>query len=519
MPNNRVFVVHGRHLAARDAMYAFLRSLKLEPITWDEAVRLTEKGTPSTLETVQAGLSAAQCTVVLMTGDDSARIRPEFGSEPLLPQPRPNVIFEAGWALALAGQERTVLVRFGGLREFSDIVGLNMLDISNAAASREALVNRLKAAGCSVRRNGSSHLDPRTGGDFSLPLEPDEPNPDVLQRGGFTEFIVDSTLSHSISALDLETDMIAYLAAGSSPNLKYNYLGAIGAQNWLDLSADPTYGHSELDLAIRSLSAEIVQAADVTGKRVDFVSLGPGDGKLDLRLLSAFQKECVVAHYYPLDLSVELLQRAVREVVCSPRWLEKNFRVKAIHGDFTSLIRYRPIYCFDPAVNFVSLIGYSLGNHDESQLLGKIREGMEVGDLLLVDARLHQDEVTAQRPSKEQKTEITRSYSHGLNNRFAFGPLEATTTAEFSATTFEYDVNSRYTAVPHALNIVTYIENLHARFRRSGKKLSKKRLDLATTTIYDEKHLTAWFPEKGFDVVWNRTQKRTAVYLLRRTAD
>ena len=68
MALNRVFVVHGRNYAARDAMYSFLRALDLEPITWEPAVALTEKGAPTTLEVVKAGLEAAQCTVVLMTG-------------------------------------------------------------------------------------------------------------------------------------------------------------------------------------------------------------------------------------------------------------------------------------------------------------------------------------------------------------------------------------------------------------------------------------------------------------------
>lgn len=518
MSKNKVFVVHGRNLAAKDAMHNFLRCLKLEPITWTQAVALTGKALPTTLDVVKAGIANAQSTVVLMTGDDYARLRPDYAIEPMMPQPRPNVMFEAGWALAIGGPERTLLVKFGGLREFSDISGLNMVELDNSADSRDAIVQRLKNAGHNIRLVGNRHHDVKIAGDFSLPQEPDVPNPDVLQRGEFTEFIVDSSLSHSISAIELETDVISYLTSGASPNLKFNYLGALGAKNWLNLTTDPTYGHADLVGAFRQHTIEIVEATKLEGQRVDLVSLGPGDGALDLVLLAAFQKRATLAHYYPLDLSIELLQTAVSNVVKAGAWFKKNFRIKAIHGDFTSLVRYKPIYCFDPAVNFISLIGYTFGNHNEAELLGKLREGMDPGDYLLIDARLHQEGMyRGQRPSKEEIVEITRSYSHGLNNSFAFGPVEATTVAEHAATVFKYEVNGRYTAVPKALNIITYVENLQTKFRSNGRKLNKRRLDLTVTTIYDDNSLSNWLIERGFDLVWRRKENRTAFYLLRKS--
>jgi hypothetical protein len=36
-----VFVVHGRDIAARDAVFAFLRSLALKPLEWTQALKLT----------------------------------------------------------------------------------------------------------------------------------------------------------------------------------------------------------------------------------------------------------------------------------------------------------------------------------------------------------------------------------------------------------------------------------------------------------------------------------------------
>src|SRR5579863_6412775 len=42
----RIFVVHGRNAQARDAMFAFLRSIDLDPIEWGEAVSFTGEGSP-----------------------------------------------------------------------------------------------------------------------------------------------------------------------------------------------------------------------------------------------------------------------------------------------------------------------------------------------------------------------------------------------------------------------------------------------------------------------------------------
>ncbi len=184
------------------------------------------------------------------------------------------------------------------------------------------------------------------------------------------------------------------------------------------------------------------------------------------------------------------------------------------------LNKYRPIYCFDPAVNFLSLIGYTFGNYNEAELFGKLREGMETGDFLLVDARLHQEGTNMpQRPTKEQIAELTFSYNHSLNNAFAYGPVEATTISDANSVTFQYDVTSRYTAVPKAINIVTYVEDLRTKFRRSGKKLIKKRINLAATTIYDESELGSWFGGRGFDVIWRTKFRRTALYLLQKSVD
>jgi hypothetical protein len=101
----RVFVVHGRNMQARDAMFAFLRAIDLNPIEWEEAIDMTNETSPYIGHVVDIAFSKAQAAVILLTGDDMARLGRRYLTpsdqeyeKRLTPQARPNVIFEMGMA-------------------------------------------------------------------------------------------------------------------------------------------------------------------------------------------------------------------------------------------------------------------------------------------------------------------------------------------------------------------------------------------------------------------------------------
>jgi predicted nucleotide-binding protein len=180
----RVFVVHGRNLAARDAMFAFL-SINLDPIEWGEAVSFTKEASPFTGQVLEHAFEQACAVVVLMTGDDVARLGTRFQQDTdpvhekeLTPQARPNVLFEAGMAFG-RHPERTVLVSLGGSRPFSDLAGRNEVRISNGAKDRQTLAGRLKDAGCAVRIDHKT--DWLSSGDFDSAIF--TPDNDLFRPG------------------------------------------------------------------------------------------------------------------------------------------------------------------------------------------------------------------------------------------------------------------------------------------------------------------------------------------------
>jgi len=169
----KVFVVHGRSLRARDAMFEFLGALGSHPIGWAEAVRGTRKTTVHTSEIVTSGFAQAQAFVVLLTGDDEGRLRKRFRTKTDLeyernatPQPRLNVVFEAGMAFGRHPQ-RTVFVQLGRkMRPFTDIAGIYVLPFAGSRKDRELLRGQLEGAGCSI----SAREDWLKAGDFSRPV-------------------------------------------------------------------------------------------------------------------------------------------------------------------------------------------------------------------------------------------------------------------------------------------------------------------------------------------------------------
>lgn len=168
-----VFVVHGRNEDARVAVFDFLRALGLRPLEWSQAVQLTGKAVPYIGEILDQAFSAAQAVVVLLTPDDVAYLRADYAHEDdpdAAPegQARPNVLFEAGMAFG-RHPERTVLVEMGTLRAFSDVAGRHAVRLTNDAASRKDLAQRLRQTGCAVDLSGSDWL---RAGDLTPPPPP-----------------------------------------------------------------------------------------------------------------------------------------------------------------------------------------------------------------------------------------------------------------------------------------------------------------------------------------------------------
>ncbi|WP_038965603.1 TIR domain-containing protein [Bradyrhizobium diazoefficiens] len=161
MKANTVFVVHGRDEPLRRSMFEFLRALGLAPQEWQQALAAA-KGTNLYVGAVlDEVMEQAQAVVVMLSPDDLVQLKEQFvgrdeknSKGKPQGQARPNVLFEAGMAMA-AHSKKTVMVRIGKIKPFSDVFGRHIPSLGDDFDSRNDLANRLQKAGCTVNKVGT----------------------------------------------------------------------------------------------------------------------------------------------------------------------------------------------------------------------------------------------------------------------------------------------------------------------------------------------------------------------------
>jgi predicted nucleotide-binding protein len=177
--NRRVFVVHGRNDRLRREVFEFLRAIGLEPLEWGQVRGLTKDAAPTVDTIIRTGFKHACATVVVLAGEDFAWLMPEYqrptdGADErrAIPQPRANVLFEAGVAMGMM-PTRTVLATWGSLRPMSDWAGFHMVRLENPIDNRQSFANALQTAGAPVDLTGT---DWHSAGDFKTSRDSLDPS-------------------------------------------------------------------------------------------------------------------------------------------------------------------------------------------------------------------------------------------------------------------------------------------------------------------------------------------------------
>jgi predicted nucleotide-binding protein len=142
----RVFVVHGRDEAAKQAVARMLEKLELKPTILHE-----QAGRGQTIiEKFEAHADVA-FAVVLLTPDDAGYPRDE--PDKAQPRARQNVVLELGYFLGLLGRNRVCALKRDEVELPSDYLGVEYVSMDGAGAWRYMLADEIKAAGIDVDLN------------------------------------------------------------------------------------------------------------------------------------------------------------------------------------------------------------------------------------------------------------------------------------------------------------------------------------------------------------------------------
>jgi hypothetical protein len=330
---------------------------------------------------------------------------------------------------------------------------------------------------------------------------------------GRVSFTVDPTMYTAQNAVP--GAVYADLARAVRPDLRYHYANPICAQRWLDVCDDPAYGHQRLLASIDAVLGDLVAALGARTP-VTVVSLGPGDGSVDERVLRGLAAGPGVEAYCGVDFSFELLRRAVHRLGTAAG-IDGPFPIQAVCADFTDVQARGLPKPRAGGSRLFTLTGFTLGNYREADLIESIGALMREGDHLLLDARLHGFPTVPDDPTTMvDRSGLCESYDLPTVRRFVFGPAEVATLATADDVRIAISVDRSVTVVPDAINLVIHCIGLDSAMRLTGEPVYRDRLDLAVTSRYRLGALAGWLEGAGFDPIWRSQADDVAFLLLRR---
>jgi hypothetical protein len=299
-------------------------------------------------------------------------------------------------------------------------------------------------------------------------------------------------------------------------DLRYHFSGPLCASYWIDLCRCLDYGHDQVVGAIECALPGVLDAVRdrfPPPKPVALLSLGPGDGEVDVRLLKRLRPTLEVTSYRCVDFSFELLEYAVRRLRASG--VANGLPITALCADFSAVDGWPTP---GGEANLWLLTGYTLGNLNETLVIADLARRMHPDDCLLLDAHLHRLGRHDGEVSPDERRTLVRGYDNPTTNRFAFGPVETITTATSEDVRFAQRVGRFVTTVPGAINVVIGCSGLDARMRVSGQPVCREHLDLCSTTLYDFDALSDWLAASPLQLITAARYGETGVFLLQKSA-
>ena len=232
---------------------------------------------------------------------------------------------------------------------------------------------------------------------------------DNYREGDYFESFAAAALNTSVPSLPHD-EILRHFHMRTVVPPRYLYSAEAGADQWIRLCRDVSYQYHRdtVGFWLGSAGEEIAGLiqTELGRNSIDYVSLGCGDGRKDAGIVGHWLASQADVLYYPYDVSLQLVTRAVREV----HGISTDggrLHTKAVLADFDQLNAMGDVFRQRASPKVVALLGGSLGNlQRELELLFKVKEAMSSEDLLLLEVRLASD--------RSQKAELELAAEAGF---------------------------------------------------------------------------------------------------------
>ena len=228
----------------------------------------------------------------------------------------------------------------------------------------------------------------------------------------FRSFVLDLSATLSEERADFLDGMIS-----GEVDPMYFYMGREATEKYLAkmLSAnDYTIYKDSLDLLKSSrekVAEKILAASTACNKQLRIVSLGVGNGQKEICLLDVLLDRIPYLEHIAIDISADMLKEGLRNIrnVFADAFRDRKIKTFATVGNFSKIDKYFSERYFSEKsdkINVFLLLGNTIGNFDEIELLYKIKDAMNSGDFILIDNQL-KDEGP---PTPEQIKILEKAY-------------------------------------------------------------------------------------------------------------
>jgi hypothetical protein len=346
-PGTKVFIASARE--SKDLAKVVAQRLSdagFDAVRWWTAFRPGD----FTLDRLRDVAGAVDAAVLLSLRTDRTWYR---GKETDVP--RDNVVFEAGLFIHSLGRELAVVVADGEVRLPSDLDGLTRIA---GDGDHETIAERVTA-----------HLE-RVFAE---------------QRSGIRR-------SRDVIPIEVDTSIVRASLSQMLPadwHQRSLYLGTEGARSWLEVSRALHASRPGDEDQIRKLTLDALRDSGIRS----FVSLGPGDGRIDREIVISRADRTLT--YLPVDISEGLLCHS-----CSVLSDYAHVPVGVL-SDFEERLPFiqRRLRRWMKRPALIGILGNTFGNLDrfEATFLKQVESWLQQKDLLLLHVSIAAEDWSVER--------------------------------------------------------------------------------------------------------------------------